>query len=145
MSSRCARLCALALLGAAIPCQQPASGAGIDVVTADAAAWQPHRTTKVLYAGWPSGSREAAFRAFLERHFDKVGVIDLATLSPASAKDFDVVIADWCSQYGNDGYEKRENSLFGAPVSLDDSFDKPVIAMDYVATNLRGNHKLDWL
>ena len=139
------RLVVAASLFAVLPCQQPASSAGTDVVAGDAAAWQPHRATKVLYAGWPQGSREAAFRAFLERHFDKVGVIGLAKLTPETAKDYDVVIADWCSQYGNDGYEKRENSLFSAPVSIDDTFGKPIIAMDYVSTNLRGQHKLDWL
>jgi hypothetical protein len=139
------RLLVAASLLAVLPCQRPASSAGVDVVTADAAAWQSHRATKVLYAGWPAGSREAAFRAFLERHFDKVGVIDLAKLSPETAQDFDVVIADWCSQYGNDGYTKKEGSLTSAPVKIGDAFGKPIIAMDYVSTNLRGRHKLDWL
>ena len=139
------RLAVAASLFAVLPCQRPESSAGTDVVAADAAAWQTHRTTKVLYAGWPKGSRETAFRAFLEQHFDKVGVIDLAKLTPQTAKDYDVVIADWCSQYGNDGYQKREQTLFSAPVLIDDTFGKPIIAMDYVSTNLRGQHKLDWL
>ena len=137
-------LVAAAALLAALP-RQDAARAGADVVAGDAATWAPHRATKVLYAGWPKGSREVAFRAFLERHFDKVGVIDLAKLSRETAKGFDVVIADWCSQYGNDGYPKRENSLYSAPVDLDDAFDTPVIAMSYVSTNLRGQRKLDWL
>ncbi len=142
---RLLRLVVVSLCVAALPCQQPTNGAGADVIVADAAAWAPHRATKVLYAGWPGGSREAAFRAFLERHFDATSVIDLAKLSPATAKGFDVVIADWASQYGNDGYPKREGSPLSGPVKLDDTFDVPVIAMDYVSTNLRPRRKLDWL
>jgi hypothetical protein len=142
---RLARLAVASLCIAALPCQDPAGTAGADVIGADASTWAPHRTTTVLYAGWPGGTREAAFRAFLERHFAKVGVIDLAKLSPATAKGFDVVIADWASQYGNDGYPKREGSPLSGPVTLEDSFDVPVIAMDYVSTNLRQRRKLDWL
>lgn len=145
---RLARLVAAASLCAALSCQQPANAAnaaGADVIGADAAAWAPHRGTKVLYAGSPGGTREAAFRAFLERHFDRASVLDLAQLSPATAKGFDVVIADWTSQYGNDGYAKREGSPLTGPVKLDDAFDVPVIAMDYVSTNLRSQRKLDWL
>src|SRR5688572_3683613 len=143
---RLACLAAVAsLCVAALRCQQPAGNAGADVIGADAAAWTPHRATKVLYAGWPGGSREAAFRAFLERHFDHASVMDLAKLTPATAKGFDVVIADWSSQYGKDGYPKRDNTLYSAPVDLPDDFDVPVVAMDYVSTNLRGKRKLDWL
>ena len=112
---------------------------------ADAKAWASHRNTRVLYAGWPGGSREKVFAEFLKQWFDTVSVIDLEKLSTATAKDHDVVIADWCSQYGNDGYPKRENSLFSPSVDLADDFTKPVIAMDYVSTALRGRHKLDWL
>ena len=142
------RVLAAALSLAALPCQQPASDkgdAGADVIGADAAAWKPHRALRVLYAGWSGGSREAAFRAFLERHFDHVEVIGLGKLSMATAKDADVVIADWCSQFGNDGYAKKENMLWSAPCKLDVEFTKPVIAMDYVSSNLRPEHKLDWL
>jgi hypothetical protein len=121
------------------------SAAGADVIGAEAAAWQAHRGTKVLYAGWPAGSRETAFRAFLDRHFDKVEVVDLAKLTKQTATPFDVVIADWASQYGKDGYPGRGDSLLSAPVSMPDDFDVPVIAMDYVSTNLRGRRKLDWL
>ena len=108
-------------------------------------AWQPHRAIKVLYAGKKDGSRERAFAEFLKQHFDTSSTIDLGQLTAATAKDFDVVIADWVSQYGNDGYEKRENSLFSAPVDLPVAFTKPVIAMSYVASQLREKHKLDWL
>lgn len=138
-------LATIALLSLACPAQQPGATAGADVVLTDAAAWQPHRATRVLYAGWPNGSREAAFRAFLERHFDSVHVIDLAKLTKLTANGFDVVIADWSSQYGKDGYPSRENSLTSAPVDMPDDFDVPVIAMDYVSSNLRGKKKLDWL
>lgn len=112
---------------------------------ADTAAWAPHRSTRVLYAGWPDGSREQAFVPFLQQWFDKVGVISLEKLSVATARDYDVVIADWCSQYGNDGYPKREDSLFMPRVAIGDEFTRPVIAMDYVSASLRGQHKLDWL
>jgi hypothetical protein len=108
-------------------------------------AWAPHRATRVLYAGWPGGSREKAFESFLKQWFDKVGVIDLQKLSMATAGDYDVVIADWCSQYGMDGYQKRENSLFSPKVKLGSEFTKPIIAMDYVSSSLWAQPKLDWL
>jgi hypothetical protein len=112
---------------------------------ADQKAWAEHRATRVLYAGWPGGSREKVFEAFLKQWFDKVGVIDLEQLSMATAKEWDVVIADWCSQYGNDGYQKRENSLFSPKIEIDDGFTKPIIAMDYVSSSLRNRGKLVWL
>ena len=95
-------------------------------------AWTPHRALKVLYAGAPGGSREAAF-----------GVIDLAQLSKERAAGFDVVIADWKSQYGKDGYEKPDG-LYSAPATLDDEFVKPVVAVTYVGTQIRRKGKLDW-
>jgi hypothetical protein len=107
-------------------------------------AWAAHRATRVLYAGWPGGSREKAFEPFLKQWFDHVGVISLEKLTTAAAADWDVVIADWGSQYGNDGYPKRD-SQSGPKVSLGDDFTKPIIAMDYVSTALRGPYKLDWL
>ena len=112
---------------------------------ADGKAWAEQRKTRVLYAGWSGGSREKAFEPFLKQWFDTVAVINLEKLSVATAKDYDVVIADWCSQYGNDGYAKSEDSLFSPSVSLGSDFTKPVIAMDYVSSALRGRHKLDWL
>lgn len=108
-------------------------------------AWAPHRGLKVLYAGYPEGSREAAFESFLGRWFDTVETIHLKHLSMQTAQDFDVVIADWMSQYGNDGYPARENSLYSAPANLAADFTKPVIAMTYVGTQIRGEYKLDWL
>lgn len=108
-------------------------------------AWQPHRAIKVLYAGKKDGSRERAFAAFLRQHFDTSATIDLAQLNATTAKNYDVIIADWVSQYGNDGYEKLDGSLASAPVELPVAFTRPVIAMSYVASNLRGGHKLDWL
>ena len=107
--------------------------------------WATHRATRVLYAGWPDGSREKAFQAFLKQWFDHVSVISLEKLTMDTAKDHDVVIADWCSQYGNDGYPKRENSLFTPKAKLGADFTKPVIAMDYVSSRVRAEHKLDWL
>ena len=139
------RAAAAALFTTAAFAQAPPASAGADVVGGDAAAWRSHRATKVLYAGWPGGSREAAFRAFLERHFDHVAVSDIAKLTKETASQHDVVIADWASQYGKDGYPERKDSLTSAPIDLPDDFDVPVIAMDYVSTNLRGKGKLDWL
>ena len=107
--------------------------------------WQPHRTLKVLYAGSAGGTREKAFDAFLREHFDSVGVIALDKLTMASATDYDVVIADWVSQYGNDGYPKGKNSLSSAPITLGPEFTKPFIAMSYVGTQVRAEYKLDWL
>jgi len=108
-------------------------------------AWAPHRKLKVLYAGKEGGSREKAFAAFLKRHFDASATLSLGKLSMETAKGFDVVIVDWVSQYGNDGYEKRDKSLFGAPIQLGPEFTKPFIAMTYVGTQVRRGYKLDWL
>lgn len=108
-------------------------------------AWQPHRATRVLYAGWPDGSREREFAGFLRRWFDVVGTCSLEQLSMQVADGYDVVIADWCSQYGNDGYPARENSLFGVANQLGPEFTKPIVALDYVSSNIRRGYKLDWL
>ena len=43
------------------------------------------------------------------------------------------------------GEPERKGSLTSAPVSLPVDFDVPVVAMDYVSSNLRRDHKLDWL
>ena len=109
----------------------------------DDAAWQPYFDVAVLYAG-PGGSREKAFTEFLEEWFDEVGVISLKDLSMDSAEGYDVVVADWMSQYGNDGYPEPEG-IHPVPVELDDNFTRPVIAMNYVASGLRSGYKLDWL
>lgn len=105
-------------------------------------AWTPHRKLKVLYAGKEGGSREQAFAAFLKEHFDKSATIPLEKLSMETAADFNVVIVDWTSQYGNDGYPKT-NAL--APLELGPEFTKPLIAMTYVGTCVRRGYKLDWL
>jgi hypothetical protein len=111
----------------------------------DTAAWAPHRSTRVLYAGWAGGARERAFVDFLSQWFDAVDLLPLEKLDETTARDHDVVIADWCSQYGNDGYAKRENSLFSPSVTLSEHFTKPVIAIDYVSSSLWQRGKLDWL
>jgi len=128
-------LLSVAALGAALPAQAPVADA----------AWKEHRQLKVLYAGSPGGSREAAFEEFLGQWFDEVDTISIADLKSSTAAEWDVVIADWVSQYGNDGYPKREGSLFSAPCSLPADFTKPVVAMTYVGTNIRRGYKLDWL
>lgn len=131
---------ALALLASSVPANlvqdQP--------VGPRSAEWAPHRALKILYAGYPEGSREAAFESFLGEWFDKVGTIHLKDLSMATAADWDLVIADWTSQYGKDGYEAPEG-LTSAPANLGDDFTKPVIAMTYVGTQIRRQGKLDWL
>ena len=95
---------------------------------ADNAAWAPHRNTAVLYAGKAGGHREKAFHEFLGRWFDNTGTLPLEDLSMATAADYDVVVVDWVSQYGNDGYPKRERSLFSAPQTLGPEFTKPIVA-----------------
>ncbi len=107
--------------------------------------WAPHRGLRVLYAGFEGGHRERVFAAFLSEHFDHTATIPLADLSMQTAEDYDVVIADWVSQYGCDGYEKLENRLHGVPLQLPDDFTRPLVAMTYVGTNLRRRHSLDWL
>lgn len=107
--------------------------------------WEPHRALHVLYAGYEGGHRERVFAEFLGEHFDRVETIPLAELSMDRAKDSDVVIADWVSRYGCDGYEELENRLHSAPLDLPADFTKPVVAMTYVGTQVRGGYKLDWL
>ena len=111
----------------------------------DVDPWAKHRSLKVLYAGKEGGHREKVFGQFLEKHFDKSGTLPLEKLSMETAREFDVVIVDWMSQYGCDGYPKRERSLYSAPANLSASFTKPMIAMTYVGTQIRRGHKLDWL
>lgn len=110
----------------------------------DAPEWAPHRALKVLYAGYPGGSREEVFAAFLEEWFDESATIPLRELDMERAAGFDLVIADWMSQYGNDGYEKPEG-LHNVGHQLGDDFTKPLIAMTYVGTQLLPQGKLDWL
>ncbi|MDA1265933.1 MAG: protein-disulfide reductase DsbD family protein [Planctomycetota bacterium] len=106
--------------------------------------WAAQRDLKVLYAGYAGGHRERVFGEFLKQHFDHSATIPLTELSMESAAGFDVVIADWMSQYGCDGYE-RPDGLHGVPMQLPVGFTKPVVAMTYVGTNLRRGYKLDWL
>ena len=108
-------------------------------------SWAPHRSLKVLYAGKEGGHREKVFREFLKTWFDKTATIPFADLSMETAKDYDVVIVDWVSQYGNDGYASRENRLFSPPKKLGPEFSKPMISMTYVGTGVRSGYKLDWL
>lgn len=107
--------------------------------------WAPHKTLRVLYAGKEGGHRWRAFPEFLGKHFDTVGTLPLGKLSMQTAADWDVVIVDWVSQYGCEGYPKRGNSLFSAPLKLGPEFTKPFIAMSYVGTQVRRGYKLDWL
>ena len=107
--------------------------------------WEKHRATKVLYAGKAGGHREKAFAAFLGEWFDESSTLPLEDLSMKSAADYDVVIVDWVSQYGNDGYEARENRLFSAPIDLGRDFTKPFVTMSYISSNVRPHGKLDWL
>lgn len=112
--------------------------------SATAAPWSEHRSLRVLYAGKPEMHREKAFQTFLGKWFDEVGTIDAEKLTLEAAKDYDVVILDWVSQYGNDGYPSSENSLFSVKLKLDPSFDRPIIAMSYVGSQVRRDHKLNW-
>src|SRR5262245_10131567 len=111
----------------------------------DAAAWAPHRSTKVPFAGWAGGQRELAFVDFLTQWFDVVDAMQLEKLDEKTVGDHAVVIADWASQYGNDGYPARENSLHSPHITLSERFTKPVIAIDYVSSRLWPRGKLDWL
>lgn len=111
----------------------------------DTDAWTPNRGLKVLYAGKEDGHREKAFAAFLKKWFDQSATIPMSELSMKTAKDYDVVIVDWVSQYGNDGYAARENRLFSPPIKLGPEFTKPMISMTYVSTRVRSGYKLDWL
>ena len=91
------------------------------------------------------GERDGVRFRELHAFTAKLATLPLGKLSMETAKDYDVVIVDWVSQYGNDGYDKRERSLFNAPKALGGDFTKPFIAMTYVGTQVRGGYKLDWL
>ncbi|MEM7201767.1 MAG: hypothetical protein AAF628_15980 [Planctomycetota bacterium] len=110
----------------------------------DEAAWKPHRSLDVLYAGKTDGHREKVFGEFLNIWFDRSATIPLEDLSTETAADYDVVIVDWMSRYGCDGYPERTR-LNSAPANLDANFTKPIIAMTYVGTQVRRDYKLDWL
>ncbi len=114
-------------------------------VAQSAKAWAEHRDLKVLYAGKVGGHREKVFAGFLKKWFDKSGTLSLAKLSMKTAAEYDVVIVDWVSQYGNDGYPARDRSLFGTSTKLGADFTKPIISMTYVGTQVRRGYKLDWL
>lgn len=134
-------LLALLSLGAlalpSLPAQTPDSPAE--------EAWAPHRKIRVLYAGKADMHREKVFGAFLKEHFDVSATIPLGELSMKTAADYDVVIVDWMSQYGCDGYPKRDGRLHSPDVTLGPEFTKPMIAMTYVGTRVRKGYKLDWL
>ncbi len=105
-------------------------------------AFEAHRELRVLYAGFPGGSREFAFEDFLADWFDEVEFISLEDLNMEAAEPFDVVIADWTSHYGNDGYDEKVppiNTMLGP------DFTRPVVAINYTASSLRSGYKLNWL
>jgi hypothetical protein len=97
---------------------------------------------KILYAGYPGGSREASYTKFLRSWFDKVEAIDLQKLDTSTAAPFDVVIADWGSQYGNDGYPKE---LADANVKLGAGFSKPLVVIGAVGGQFSSRSLFDWL
>ena len=111
---------------------------------AQAAQWGENRKLKVLYAGMPEGSRETVFVDFLRVWFDEVGVMDLTRLDAEAAAPYDVVVADWASHYGNDGYSEDASSALRSGKALGDGFTKPIVAIASVADHLRPRHKLDW-
>jgi hypothetical protein len=100
------------------------------------------KNTKILYAGSPGGSREKAFTEFLKQWFDKVDTLDLRKLNSSSAEPYDVVIADWTSRYGNDGYKKDMN---GPSIQLGPKFKKPIVMIGAVGGEIAKHSLLDWL
>lgn len=103
----------------------------------------PGRSLAILYAGSPGGFRETSYTTFLHEWFDKVDAIDLRQLSVKAAQPYDVVIADWTSRYGHDGYAE---DMSGAGVVLPEDFSKPVIMLSAVGGEItRGRSKIGWL
>ena len=109
--------------------------------SSQSASWAEHRSTRVLYAGFEGGSRWKSFEGFLSQWFDTVGTLPLADLDEKTAAGYDVIITDWTSHYGNDGYSE-ERAPF--PKQLGPGFARPVIALDYTGARLRRD-KIDWL
>jgi hypothetical protein len=119
----------LLLAAVALPAQQPT----------------PKQPLSVLYAGVPDAPRTATWQKFLETHFERVGVVELAKLGTESASGYDVVVVDAPSPYG-----KAEGS-FSMPKApkLSRDWTKPTIlvgaAGGAVLNGMRGALKLDWL
>ncbi len=97
---------------------------------------------KILYAGSPDGFREKAWVEFLREHFATVDARSLAGISPADAAPYDVVIADWTSRYGNDGYPK---DFAGPETALGSGWTKPTILIGAVGGEIARHSLIDWL
>lgn len=128
-------LLALALTGAALP------GLAQEARVPDRGLGPAHRF-KILYAGSPGGFREGAYVEFLRGWFDVVDAIDLRGLDAAAAAPYDVVLADWRSWYGNDGYPEEHESH---DTRLPADFAKPVILIGAVGGELVPESKIGWL
>jgi hypothetical protein len=102
-----------------------------------------HSKLAILYAGESGSAREKAFVEFLRPLFAKVGTLDLATLDPESAADYDVVIADWKRRYPR----AQDASWSSAPGALPPEFTKPIVMLGAIGGEITRSlrPKLDWL
>src|SRR5262245_27579203 len=97
---------------------------------------------RILYAGKPGDPREAQFVELLKSRFTHVKSIDLNQLSSASAKDFDVIVADWTRRYGGKGEFKSDRQ---PRLALNGDFAKPIVMIGAVGGEIQQHTKLDWL
>ena len=72
----------------------------------------------VLYAGHLSSEREKDFVSFLDRHFKKVGKMDLETFTEDEANGFDVVIMDYDGRCHDAPRPKLSRSFDRATVTV---------------------------
>lgn len=96
---------------------------------------------RVLYTGRADDPRTVDFVAFLSATFAKVGTVESAKLDASAAKDFDVVIVDAPSPYG-------EGDKFNFPkVPELKDWTRPTVLMGAAGGALLGPQKLklDWL
>lgn len=112
------------------------------VATLPAQDKAPRLDVKVLYAGVESSPRTAEWKKFLTGTFAEVTTVELASLSLASARNFDVVIVDSPTPYKR----PRGFQMPKAP-QLGEDYSKPTILMGAAggATIRRGKQKLGWL
>lgn len=106
----------------------------------------PVQPLSVLYAGSLSTARAKAFAQWLAQRFTRVESVELASLTQARARDFDVVVADWKRRYvkGADGRVEFDPHV-QQPYELPADFEKPVVMIGPVAGEIAPETKIGWL
>lgn len=121
------------------------------VLLADDEAQSTKLPLRILYAGNRDSDRAKDFAAFLDRHFTKVTVADLATFKPADAEDHHVVIFDWTTIYPRDKEGKIDDSVGRISMpqvpQLTRTFSRPTVLIGAAGGQIAGSLqlKITWL